>query len=368
MSGLSLFASLGAALHSPLFSFKILSPIAKSNPALSAFEIDLSTQLHHLKLISFDGSACLSMPWLCHAMKVVLSTHASAEAFVPELQQALLHGDTKWLHAYLDDSVKLLDTCNALREAIKEIKSYHGHVKLALNALDKAYIGEAQLRRAKAALCQCVNALKKKDEGSNNVGGHRRSRLENCSSMLRRMGEKLNMENASKGTFFKVSHAAQVTTIFICGVLTATLSLKPCRPLSTIVIDGQSTWGCSLTSLQQRLKEQMERQKAKGENALLQELCKTDFAVRSLKDRVERLLERKRFPLKDARISDLKKYAVSLKDCSIELNNGLDLLHQHVEDVFKILITSRMALLEIYSCHHVTSSLKLPHKLKDQDC
>lgn len=365
MSSSSLFASLGAALHSfssPLFFLKVSIPTAKTNPALSAFESDLASQLDRLQSAFCDditGSSYLSMPWLCRAMQLVLSTHASAEAFVPDLQQALSHGDTKWLDEYLDDSVKLLDICNALREAIEEIKSYHGHVELALHALEEAYMGEAQLRRARNALRKCTDALRRKHEESSHLG-QRRSKLEKCSSMLRRMGGKLSMEDASKGNFFMVSYAAQVATIFICGVLTTTLSLKaPGRPLSTISVDGQSTWASSLISLQQRLKEQMERKKAKGANALLEELYETDIAVRSLQDRVEKLLNAKAFPLRADRILDLRQSAGSLRDCSIELSHGLAPLQLHVEGVFKALITSRMALLDIYSQVHPSCMIKL---------
>ncbi|MCO5611802.1 hypothetical protein L7F22_066061 [Adiantum nelumboides] len=349
MSSSSLFSTLGAALQnfsSPRFSFKASSPTSRSNPGLEAFEAELATQLEQLK--STDEGDYLSITWLCQAMEVVLSTHASVEAFVPDLQQALADGDFKWLDEYLDDSVKLLDICRALRDAITEIKNYHVYVELALHTLAKGSLGDAQLRRSKNALLKCMDALKRKDDEVNHLG-QRRSKLENCSSMLRRMGEKLNMEDASKGNFFMVIYAAQVSTIFICGVLTSALSFKPRRPLSTISVGGQSAWSFSLTSLQHRAKEQIEKKKVKGANALLEELDRTDVAVCALHDKVEKLLNAKCFPLGKDKVIGIKQAVSALKDCSDELFQGLAPLEVHVADVFKVLIASRVALLDIYS-------------------
>lgn len=349
MSSSSLFSSLGAALQnfsSPRFSFRVSSPTSKSNPGLDAFEAELATQLEHLK--STDEGGYLSSTWLCQAMEAVLSTHASVEAFVPDLQQALADGDFKWLDEYLDDSVKLLDICRTLRDAITEIKNYNIRVELALHTLDKGTMGDAQLKRAKNALNNCMEALKRKDDEVNHLG-QRRSKLENCSSMLRRMGEKLNMEDASKGNFFMVIYAAQVSTIFICGVLTSALSFKPRRAVTSIFVGGQSAWSFSVTSLQQRVKEQIEKKKSKAANALLEELDKTDVAVHILHDKVEKLLQAKSFPLREDQILDMKGAVRSLKDCSAELHQGLAPLEVHVADVFKVLIASRVALLDIYS-------------------
>lgn len=348
MSSSSLFASLGAALHnfsSPRFSFRASSPTSNSNPGLSAFESDLAAQLEELK--STDEGGYLSMAWLCQGMGLVLCTHAAVEGFVPDLQQALADGDTKWLDEYLDDSVKLLDVCNALKEAVEDIKNYQVFVELALHALERESMGEAQLRRAKNALGRCTEVLKRRDE--ENHLGQRRSKLENCSSMLRRMGEKLNQEDASKGNFYKVIYAAQVTTIFICGVLTAALSFKPRRPLSTISVAGQSAWTFSLSSLQQRVKDQVEKKKAKGAMAVLEELDKADFALRCLQERVEKLLNTKAFPLSTDHIGEVNQLLGSLRRCSMELTQGLEPLELHIREVFKVLIASRMALLDIYT-------------------
>jgi hypothetical protein len=195
---------------------------------------------------------------------VVLSTHGSAEAFIPDLQRALDEGDFKWLDEYLDDSVKLLDICRALRDAITEIRTYDSCVDLAIRSFSRPAFGyEPHLRRSRNTLLRCIEAVKRKEEEMNQLG-QRRSKLENCSSMLRRMGEKLNMEASSKGNFFMVIYAAQVSTIFICGVLASALSFKPRRPLSSIAVGGQSAWSFSLASLQQRVKEEIDRKKSKG--------------------------------------------------------------------------------------------------------
>eukprot|EP00249_Psilotum_nudum_P003448 c1684_g1_i1 orf=107-481(+) len=124
MTSSSLFATLGAAFQSfpsPRFSVRVSSHAVKSHPILNAFETELSAQLEQLK--STDEAGYLSLPWLCQAMAVVLSTHSDVEAFVPDLQHALDEGNHKWLDEYLDDSVKLIDICIVLRDTITDIKN-----------------------------------------------------------------------------------------------------------------------------------------------------------------------------------------------------------------------------------------------------
>eukprot|EP00249_Psilotum_nudum_P020244 c27617_g1_i1 orf=69-1145(-) len=349
MSSSSLFTSLGAALQafpSPRFSLRFSSPTVKSHPVLKAFEAELSAQLEQLK--SMDEAGYLSLPWLCQAMGVVLSTHSYVEAFIPDLQHALDEGNNKWLDEYLDDSIKLLDVCIVLRDTIADIKSYHAFVQLAVHSLEKCTVGEAQLRRAKNAMAKCTEALKRKDEEFS-PQGQKRSKLETCSSILRRMGEKLSVEDALKGNFFSAIYAAQITTIFICGALTAALCFKPRRPFSSMNVTGQSPWVISLSTLQQRVKEKVDKKKAKGSSALLEELDKADLSVRNLQELVERILVAKTFPLNEDKADKIGQAVESLRACADEMNDGLIPLEQQISELFRLLIASRMVLLDIYS-------------------
>lgn len=349
MSSTSLFASLGAALHSfssPKLSCKVSGGTFKGNPDLIAFESELASRLEKLK--STDEADYLSIPWLCEAMEVVTSTHTSAEAFVPDFLQALGAGDVRWLDDYLDNSVKLLDICIALKEALAEMKNYRTHLVLALHSLEKGTMEEPQLRRCKVRLETCVEILKRKDDTVNYLG-QRRSKLENCSSILRRMGERLNTEDATKGNFFMVLYAAQVTTIFIGGLLSSALSFKPRRSLSTIYVGGQSAWSCLLSSLQPKVREQIEKKKSKGANALLEELDKSDIAVRMLLKTLKELPQRIPSPSKKAKVMEIKGSIKVLRACSDELHEGLSTLDAQLDGVYKILLASRMALLDMYS-------------------
>ncbi|KAH7306819.1 hypothetical protein KP509_22G032300 [Ceratopteris richardii] len=209
----SLFASLGAVIHSfssPRSSHRVPVFEANSNPALLAFESEVFSRLEQLK--STDETGYLSIEWLCQAMEMVLSTHASAEAVVLELQHDANNSDRKCINSFLDSSVKLLDTCVIVKAAVAEIKSYCGHLKVALRALEKEPIGEVQLKRCMKALNKCMDALKRREDAVNHLG-HRRTKLENCSSMLRRMGERLNMEDASKGNSCTAIYTAQIITM-----------------------------------------------------------------------------------------------------------------------------------------------------------
>ncbi|KAH7306783.1 hypothetical protein KP509_22G030100 [Ceratopteris richardii] len=280
---------------------------------------------------------------------MVLSTHSSAEVFVQDLQLAVANGDGRWINSYLDNTIKLLDTCIILKAAIAEIKSYCGHLTVALRAVEKDSIGEIQLRRCSKALKNCMDALKRKDDSVNHLG-QRRSKLENCSSMLRRMGERLNTENACKGDLFMAMYAAQVITIFVCGLLSSALSFKPRRSLSSICVGGQSSWCFSLSSLQQRVKEQVEKKKSRDSNALLEELDMADIVVRHFHSIVEKGLRGKVYSDKGAQVLKVKEGAKILQNLLLDLLQGIPTLESHVENIYRNLLRSRMVFLDMGLC------------------
>ncbi|KAH7306810.1 hypothetical protein KP509_22G032100 [Ceratopteris richardii] len=279
-------------------------------------------------------------------MEMVLSTHAYAEVFVPNLQHDATNSDRKWTNSFLDNSVKLLDTCVILKEAVAEIKSYCGHLKVALRALEKEPTGEVQLKRCMKALNKCMDALKRRDDAVNYLG-HRRTKLENCSSMLRRMGERLNMEDASNGNSCSAIYTAQIITIFVYGLLSSALSLKPRRSLSSISVDGHSSWCFSLINLQQSVKEQIERKKRRGSNAVLEELDMADIAVRKFHDLIQEISHGKSSSEKGIQVLKVTEGSKALQALFMDLQQGIPALESHLENTYRNLLRSRMAFLDM---------------------
>ncbi|KAH7306822.1 hypothetical protein KP509_22G032500 [Ceratopteris richardii] len=279
-------------------------------------------------------------------MEMVLSAHASAEAFVPELRHDATNGDRKRINSFFDTSIKLLDTCVILKAAVAEIESYYGHLKVALRALEKEPSGEVQLKRCMKALNKCMDALKRRDDAVNHLG-HHRTKLENCSSMLRRMGERLNMEDASNGNSWMAIYSAQIITIFVYGLLSSALSLKPRRSLSSISVDAHSSWSFSLTNLQQRVKEHIEKKKSRGSTAFLKELDMADIPVRKFYDLIQEILQGNSASAKGITVLKVKEGSKALQALLMDLQQGLPALQSHLENTYRNLLRSRMAFLDM---------------------
>ncbi|KAH7306780.1 hypothetical protein KP509_22G029900 [Ceratopteris richardii] len=348
MSSLSLFASWGAAIQSfssHRSSCKRPVPVGNSDPTLvSEFEQEVASRLDQLR--STDETEYLSMEWLCQAMEVVLSTHSLAEFTVSDFDQVVSNGHGKWIESFMDNSVKLLDTCVVLKAALAEIKSYCGHLKVALRALEKDPIGEIQVKRCMNALKKCTEALNKADDAVNHLG-QRRSKLETCNSMLRRMGDRMNAEDSSKGDFFMAMYAAQVVTIFVCSLLSNALSLRSRRSLSTMCISGHSLWSSSFNTLQQKVKEQIEKKKSRDRNVLLMELDMADIAVRNFQNLPPKRMQINSCSGKRTQILKVKESAKVLQAVFVDVQQGIPILESHVENIQRNLLRSRMAFLDM---------------------
>eukprot|EP01018_Ginkgo_biloba_P023955 Gb_18313 [translate_table: standard] len=358
MSGSSLFSSLGAALQalpSPLVfhaprSNSTVHP-ATTHPLLSAFENRLSSQLQSLQVS--DPSSYLTAEWFHQALDVSLSANYHMEKLFPQIQEAVLDENCKWVNEHLDDTVKLLDACNVLRESISDIKQYEASVQLAIHCLEgKGNFSAGQLVRARNGLGNILEAMKKESHYISGAQVQQRHKLEKCSSMLRRMAEKLGTptvaNSSTKGNFLDAIYGSKAATVFVCGALVAALSFKSKRSLPMPHV-GQYVWSSSLLNLHHKVKEEVDRRRTKGARALLQELDQVDSEVRSLYDLANRFITCKSIPLNEVQALELKQSVQNLKKCTVHLEEGMGVFEKQVNEMFRVLITSRMALLDILS-------------------
>lgn len=243
------------------------------------------------------------------------------------------------LTEYLDDSAKLLDVCNVLKEGISEVEQYQMSVQRALHNLDNREIScEFKYSRARNSLSECKEAINRKDTVYRQ--GFPKSKLENCSSMLRNMGEKLvnpkGLEAIRGNGFLNAIYGAKVTTIFLCGLLVTALTCKPKRPLSSLSVASHYKWSPSLISLQQRVKEDTDKRKNKGSIALLRELDSVDASVRRLHGILDQYLSGRAFPLSQEQAQELALDVDELRKHSSDLGQGLTPLEGHVNELFRM--------------------------------
>lgn len=157
--GSSFFSSIGAALHKLPLSPPGSIFAASSKRGLSGicnFEANLTERIASLKPAS--ETEFLSLSWLGACMSVVLSSHSAVENLIAELEQSpLARRDEKWVSEFLDESAKLLDVCNGLREILAKMEESQMLLQLVLQNLNITVAGvtsfsERQLQRAKKAL------------------------------------------------------------------------------------------------------------------------------------------------------------------------------------------------------------------------
>lgn len=354
--GSGFLSSIGAAFNSnlsPLFSSRNSNASANSsNPALAVFESDMLAHLEGLKQAAESTHSHLDLDWLQKALKLVLFTHSSVAKTIPELELPMPEKDEKSINDYLDDSVKLLDVCNALKESFGDVERYQMLVQLALHCFDnKDSINEKNLIRAKDHLHDCIEAIKKKDEELDKQG-QQRSKLENCSSMLRRMGEKLtspvSLDGSKAGPLLTAMYGAKAATIFICGVVAAALLVKPRRPLPSLhLTSSYPSWASSILRLQSKVKEEIDKKKAgASSSALLHELDCVHSEVKKLYIVLDKMTSSasKREKMDEVRqsVGQLQRYAEALQ-------KGMTPLENQIKELYRMLVSSRVALLGVFT-------------------
>ncbi|GLJ17448.1 hypothetical protein SUGI_0303780 [Cryptomeria japonica] len=281
----------------------------------------------------------LSAGWLQKALEMCLSMHREVQQIFPQIRQAVQRQNSKWMDETLDDTVKLLDVCNALREYMRDIKQYQEKLHLVIHMLNGP-IGPWQLGRARIALGSLCELPAKATEPPQN-----KSRLENCSSVLRRMGGKLAAPCAG-GELVEPIHAAMDLTVFVCDLLLVALSFRSRRSLP-LPCSGHSTWGGALQALQLKVKEEVDKRRNKGiVCVLLDELFAVESASQSVNDLLKRFLNSKSVPLKEAQDLELRQSVVCLKNCVAELEDGMAFIESQINELFEVIIGGRMALLD----------------------
>lgn len=335
--------------------------------ALQAFETDLAESFQELLTQAGESmSSFVSLSWLCRAVNMLLSTQACVQELVSCLQSPLSVREIKMIQQYMDDSVKLLDVCRLLREVMGGVDGYVKAVQLALSYL----CCEQGLRSERRAMLRARKALISAEHVRANLGeassiGHAQyvrrphDRLGACSSMLRRMGDKLmapdehagHYEDApnfssSSSAFLAALYGGEMATLFVFKLLAVALpaSTNPSRSqLGPLHVLGRTSWADALHTLQAKVnKELLERvhKKAQGSMTLLPDLDVIDGSVKQINEMLRQTLEQSQSQDALSRLVDSTSKRVE------GLQAFMATLQHQIEGLFRSMVDTRMSLLD----------------------
>lgn len=254
--------------------------------------------------------------------------------------------DRKWIDDYLNNVVELLDACNIIRERIATVMKYTESVSFALHSLGGGRVlTESALIRARVALSSCESMER------------RWSELDRCAPSLRKLGEKLAQGVALSACgvakpcsdvtqcgseLQEALSASKSVTLLVCGLLSISLSFRSKRGLPATQLTQSlkaESWSNSLHELQKLVKEEVDKQR-KGGGPVLDELRSTVVMVRDLRGLIQR-------PADEVSRSELRGRVESLgRSCGV-LEEGIKMFEGRVNELYKHLISIRMALLGV---------------------
>ncbi|PSS26313.1 hypothetical protein CEY00_Acc07609 [Actinidia chinensis var. chinensis] len=321
--------------HRPSFSFgnpfkmilpkgSYLSP--KLLALLNTFELALAERFRNLK--PKDKECVLSLSWMKLAMELLCQTHTDIKTIITELELPVCDWDDKWIDVYFDNSVKLLDICNAFSSELSRLSQGNLLLQCALHNLDAS--SSKQFVKASSSLDGWRQRISSKNP-----------RLENCFAILASLTETLNLpkvKNSAKGkVLMQAMYGVRVLTVLVCSILAAAFSGSANKLVDLKVLDT-CLWAEAFTNVQDSINGEIRNIFSSGRVALLKELEGVDTSIKKLHPVVKD-------GLGPVEAEALKNYVLDLGKAATKLSQGLDILAKQVDGFFQILLTGRNALL-----------------------
>ncbi|KAL3517199.1 hypothetical protein ACH5RR_024101 [Cinchona calisaya] len=320
--------------HRPFFPFgnpfrRILPKGSHLSPKLiellNSFEESLAQRLR--KLRPGDREEILSLSWMKCAVESLSAIHTDIKILITELELPVGGWDEKWIDVYLDNSVKLLDICNAFSSELSRLSQGHLFLQSVLHNLDSA--SSNQFVRARSSL-----------DGWRQHIGSKNPRMQNCFTILDKLIETLDLpkiKNSSKGkVLMQAMFGVKMVTIFVCKVFAAAFS-GSAEKLLDLKVPETFFWAAAFADLQGFVNGEIRSIYSSGKATVLKELEAVDASVKKL------------YPIVQEGVGDdAEAYKNSVSDFgkrADKLSNGLDLLAKEVDVFFQIVLTGRDALL-----------------------
>lgn len=337
---------------------------------LNDFELMLARSLRSLEPKE-ESSEIFSLSWMKRAVESLSEIHTSIKSLITDLQFPPSDWDSSWMNVYLDDSVKLLDICIALKSKLSRFDQGRLFLQYVLLMLDPSinFPSSEQLKKA----AESHHALIQNFESRN-------PKLECCHSILHKLAGKPyvgKVKLSSKGkVLMRALYGVKIETIFVCSIIIAALSGSS-KPLIELHVPEKFLWSKAFNELQGTLLPEI-RTGLSGEKVIFlkeveaveicagrlhnfickreeklpcqcninefEELASMEESARNGNGRGVILLqelsgedERKR----------LQEVVSELAERAENLFEGVELLSSRIDDFFQILLTGRDALLAI---------------------
>lgn len=297
---------------------------------LNSFEQKLAESLKKLK--PEDISDIWSLSWLSQAVNFLSEAHDSVKTLITDLELPVSNWDDKWIDAYLDNSVKLLDICIALSSELSRLDQGQVLLQYVLHQLglpgDEP--SHEKIKQVQTTLSDWRQVIES-----------RSPKLDGCCLALQGLAGTLHSEkvkNSSKGKVLgRALYAIKVVTIFVCSVFTS--ALCGCsKPLITLIVADKFLWADAFNDLQADVSKSI----ITGQVIVLKELGAVEKCV-------ERLCpcnnETQMAESGDDQIESGRGSVAELAEVSEMLSAGLDHLSRRVGDFFQIVMEGRNALL-----------------------
>ena len=355
-------------------------PICKSSlPFLAEndFQMQLVAHLDVLQQQHQPSSCTFTADWLGKALEVVLFIYSNVE----DLQRMKNDIGEKWLSQHMEDVINLLDVCNVLIERISQIKKYNMSVQIALRGLlhglqIENVTGHPQVVKSRSSLASCMDALRKKKDMMDVE-----SNMDKCMSTLRRMAGRLQATSTSMAAGAGNHHICHIPinnamgiTIFACTALVAALSFNTPRRSSIptaacfndkarknkisplpLTADPLINVTCVVNTMQNKIKEVVDMQKRKRSSSssslLFHELDRVDITVGNISNLLDSYFMTKTCKSSCSKqLQDQLKASIeALSTSTTELESALTCIEHKISELFKLLISSRVAHLNTLS-------------------
>ena len=292
---------------------------------LNAFEESLAEKLRKLK--PANVGEMLHLPWMKSLMESLCEIHSEIKTFITALDLPVNDWEDKWIDAYLDNSVKLLDICIAFTSEISHLKQGQLVLQFALHNLKGD--SSKQFLKADSSLSEWRQHIASKNP-----------RLEKSFGIMDSLAETLDLpkiKNSAKGKILmRAMYGVKVVSLLVCSVFAATLS-GSAKKLMDVHVSETYKWAGAFTDLQIFVNTELKNVNMTG-MVVVKELQDVDATVK----KVCAYIEDGAVPIEalgfQSSKEDLEK--------SVEIfSNGMNLLGKEVDSFFQILLTGRDALL-----------------------
>lgn len=312
--------------------FRMISPKGsylspKLLDMLNTFEQTLAGRIGKLK--PADKEDVLSLSWMRRAMESLSAIHIDIKSLITALELPVCDWNDKWIDVYFDNSVKLLDICNAFSSEISRLKQSHLFLRFALHSLD----GSSN---------QFLDARSSLDEWRKHIDS-KHPRLDTCFSVMDDFAQKLDLpkiKNSAKGkVLMRAMYGIRVVTLLVCSVFAATFSSSS-KKLMGLQAPETCLWAPAFADLQAFVNTGIRNACSNGRIIVLKELEAIDTGVKNLYPIVQDGVN-----VNPVEAEALQVWKSELEKSAEYFSEGLHLLSKDIDGFFKIVLTGRNALL-----------------------